>query len=252
MKPVPDLVRELTASVTAELRQSLEQRDRPWLVDEVIRLTLAGATLADILRIERDAQLARSEAAYLAETAPDREARAERVRASRPDERWLHLQVERFGALDRARFEADGTLRGAPPKGGALITSAQRSDAGNLLLRDAKDLLYALLFGGPALGVNLPRVERELLAVTIPRAKRYVMDFMMAVSELEVRGSWRDPKGSANDERADNIVMEVEYGEVASEAVGPGIAACLRVINDLEVNEVILYSRMTNIESSSL
>lgn len=56
----------------------------------------------------------------------------------------------------------------------------------------------------------------------------------------------------ASDERAANVVMEVEYGEVASEAVGSGVAACLRLINDLEVNEVILYNRMTNIESSSL
>lgn len=174
------------------------------------------------------------------------------MRALHLDERALLLQIERFGALDRAQLERDGSLRAPPPKGGALITAAQRSASGDLLLRDAKDLLYALLFGDASMGVSLPRAERELLAVTVPRAKRYVMDFMMAVSELEVRGSWRDPKGAANDERADNVVMEVEYGEVANEAVGAGIAACLRVINDLEVNEVILYNRMTNIESSSL
>nr|MBK7064917.1 hypothetical protein [Deltaproteobacteria bacterium] len=174
------------------------------------------------------------------------------MRALNLDERNLNLLLERLGGRDRAQLEREGHLRNPPEKGGALITADQRSDAGNALLREAKDLLYALLFGTSEMNVALARKERELLAMTLPRSKRFALDFMMAVSEVEVRGSWRDPKGGASDERAANVVMEVEYGEVASEAVGSGVAACLRLINDLEVNEVILYNRMTNIESSSL
>ena len=44
----------------------------------------------------------------------------------------------------------------------------------------------------------------------------------------------------------------MEYGEVATEAVGRGIKLALRLINDLEINEQILYARMEDVEESSL
>ncbi|MFF8974484.1 hypothetical protein [Streptomyces sp. NPDC014995] len=44
----------------------------------------------------------------------------------------------------------------------------------------------------------------------------------------------------------------MEYGEIAGELVGNGIAAALRLINDLEVNEQVLYARMENVEESTL
>ena len=44
----------------------------------------------------------------------------------------------------------------------------------------------------------------------------------------------------------------MEYGEVATEAVGRGIKLALRLINDLEINEQILYARMENVEESTL
>lgn len=134
------------------LRPSLESRDRAWLIEEVLRLTLADVSLQEIVRIDQQVQLAAQEQQHLTQTALERETRVERVRALKLDERDLNLLLERLGGR----------------------------------------------------------------------------------------------------ERAVNVVMEVEYGEVASEAVGSGVAACLRLINDPEVNGVILYNRMTDIESSSL
>ena len=56
----------------------------------------------------------------------------------------------------------------------------------------------------------------------------------------------------ANDMRADNVVLEIEYGEIQGERIGDGIVTALRLINNLEINEEILYGRMENIEQSTL
>lgn len=195
MNTIPELVKHLRSAIAAELRGSLESRDKEWLIEEVIRLTLADASLQEIVRIDQQVQLAAQEQQYLTQTSLERETRVERVRALNLDERNLNLLLERLGGRDRAQLEREGHLRNPPEKGGALITADQRSDAGNALLREAKDLLYALLFGTSEMNVALARKERELLAMTLPRSKRFALDFMMAVSEVEVRGSWRDPKG---------------------------------------------------------
>jgi hypothetical protein len=47
-------------------------------------------------------------------------------------------------------------------------------------------------------------------------------------------------------------VLEVQFGEVESEAVGTGILAALRLINELEINEQVLYVRMVDVEETSL
>lgn len=39
---------------------------------------------------------------------------------------------------------------------------------------------------------------------------------------------------------------------LGSPVVGNGITACLQLINNLEVNEVVLYARMENVEESTL
>jgi hypothetical protein len=52
--------------------------------------------------------------------------------------------------------------------------------------------------------------------------------------------------------RADNVVLEIEYGEIEGERLGHGIITALRLINNLEINEEILYGRMENIEQSTL
>jgi hypothetical protein len=75
---------------------------------------------------------------------------------------------------------------------------------------------------------------------------------MRASTELAAAGTWQDPESVSNDERADNVLLEVQFGETADELVGRGIVAALSLINNLEVNEQILYARMINVEESTL
>ena len=53
-------------------------------------------------------------------------------------------------------------------------------------------------------------------------------------------------------ERADNVLLEVQFGEVQGELVGRGIVTCLSLINHLEINEQVLYARMVTIEETTL
>ena len=51
---------------------------------------------------------------------------------------------------------------------------------------------------------------------------------------------------------SNNVVLEVQFGEIAEELVGRGIIAALTVINSLEANEQVLYARMINVEETTL
>jgi hypothetical protein len=75
---------------------------------------------------------------------------------------------------------------------------------------------------------------------------------MRASTELAAAGTWQDPDSVSNDERADNVLLEVQFGETADELVGRGIVTALSLINSLEVNEQILYARMINVEETTL
>lgn len=95
-------------------------------------------------------------------------------------------------------------------------------------------------------------MERELLTLTLPRTKVDAFGFMKAATEYNVLGIWQDPAGVSNDVCAENVVIEVEYGEVEGELIGHGIARAISLVNNLEVNEEVLYVRMINIEESTL
>ena len=172
----------------------------------------------------------------------------------------MHLDAEKLDAFieqhrqqSRESLIATGYLtKNAPQKGAALITPRFRTEQGERLLREAKDLLFGLLFGDNSSAVRFERVERELLTLTVPRMKMRSLEFMKASTELSGAGNWQDPEDIASDERADNVIIEVEYGETRNEAIGNGIVAALRLINLLEVNEQVLYARMTDIEQSTL
>ena len=82
--------------------------------------------------------------------------------------------------------------------------------------------------------------------------KSDVLDFMKATTELSATGTWQDPTGSDSDLRADNVVMEIEFGETEGEAIGQGVITALKLINNLEINEEILYGRMENVAQSTL
>ncbi|GAA2485125.1 hypothetical protein [Streptomyces gobitricini] len=89
--------------------------------------------------------------------------------------------------------------------------------------------------------------------LTMPRHKAHaIASVLRTATEIGAGGTWRDPRGAAHDEQAPNTLFQVEYGEVADEFVGHGIVACLRLINNLEVNEVVLYARMENVGESTM
>ncbi len=75
---------------------------------------------------------------------------------------------------------------------------------------------------------------------------------MRASTEFSAAGTWQDPASVSNDERADNVMLEVQFGETADEMVGSGIITALILVNNLEVNEQVLYARMVDIEQTTL
>jgi len=239
---VRSINRELTPHFEERLRTALAEQDREWLIDQIVRLTLDRHSLEEIDR--------RSEAEAKARA---RAERLERVRQLALDAAGLEAFLQEFAGVTRERLIADGSLAAdAPVKGTALLTRRDRSDAGEAVLRRAKDTLFALLFGDASTNTNLERIQQELLTVALPRPKAAALDFMRASTELAAAGTWQDPDSVSNDERADNVLLEVQFGEIAGERVGAGIVLALSLINNLEVNEQVLYARMINVEETTL
>jgi hypothetical protein len=239
---VREIRRDLTPVFERKLRAYLKDQDREWLIEQIVRLTLDAHSLQEMDRKLMQELKARR-----------REERIERVRNLAVDEAKLRGFAARFGSLDRRGLIAGGFLSAeAHPKGTLPISADQRSAAGDRLLEEAKDYLYAFLFGDESTNTRLRRIEQELLTVTLPVFKASALDFMKATTELSALGTWQDPASVSNDMRADNTLVQVEYGEVEGELVGDGIKIALSLINNLEVNEQVLYARMENIEQSTL
>jgi len=234
--------RELVPAFEEKLRAALADQSREWLVDQVVRLTLDAHALQEADR--RQVAEAKSRA---------RQERHDRVAAMGFGLGALEAFNAEYAGVTRESLVADGHLRAeAPVKGTALLTSADRTESGDALLTTAKDVLFVLLFGDESLGCDLERGSQELLTLALPRFKAGALDFMRASTELAAAGTWQDPDSVSNDERADNVLIEVQYGEVAGELVGRGIVLALTLINNLEVNEQVLYARMINVEETSL
>ena len=239
---VRSINREIVPSFEEKLRAELAGCDREWLVDQIVRLTLDAHSLREM---DRKSEVAAKERA--------RDERHERVRGLALDDAGLERFLAEHPTVDRGALIASGhLLESAPAKGMALITSDHRSPAGDELLTGAKDVLFALLFGDESNGTRLNRVQQELLTMALPRFKAAALDFMQASTELSAAGTWQDPDSVSNDERADNVLLEVEFGEIEAELVGHGIARALALINNLEVNEQVLYARMINVEETTL
>jgi hypothetical protein len=234
--------RDLVPQFESRLRAALEGREQEWLIDQIVRLALDAHSLQAL-----DRRLAQ------AEQARRRAERAARVAAMSIDAAWVAEFIERHRRVDRGSLIESGLLRtDAPEKGTDPIGPAHRTPAGEDRLTLAKDALFALLFGDASTNTRLDRVQRELLTLTLPRFKAGALDFMRASTEISGAGTWQDPESVSNDIRADNVILEVEFGEVAGELVGQGIVRSLSLINNLEVNEQILYARMVNVEESTL
>ncbi len=234
--------RELVPVFEERLRAALADRDREWLIEQVVRLTLDAHALE-----EADRRLV-GEAKARA-----RRERLERVRGMAFGLDQLRAFVEEHAGVTREALIEAGHLRAtASAKGTALLTASDRTETGEALLTHAKDVLFALLFGDESMGCDLARGPQELLTLAVPRFKAGALDFMRASTELAAAGTWQDPDSVSNDERADNVLLEVQYGEVEGELVGNGIVLALTLINNLEVNEQVLYARMINVEETSL
>lgn len=244
MASIDDLARGIARDLSPEfekrLRDALAKEDREWLVDKLVRLTLLRHRLEDL---ERDG----------AATALLRAERLQRVAKLRLDEPVINRFIGDNEALDREGLISAGFLLAeAPEKGTRLLEAGDRTPEGEALLKNAKDMLFGLLFGDKATGTKLDRVQQELLTLALPRAKAGALDFMRASTELAAAGTWQDPESVSNDERADNVLLEVQFGETADEPVGRGIITGLSLINNLEINEQVLYARMINVEETTL
>ena len=225
-----------------EFRAQLNNKSKDWLIEQLIEIVLDERIAEELER--------RNRARVKAETLRSRLAR---VRELKLDDSRLREYVARYKTYTRESLIADGFLSPkAPAKGLELIPPEFRSDAGKVLLDEVKDVFYGLLFGDASLNVPLVRIEQELLTLTLPRNKLSALDFMKAMTEMTVVGSWQDPDNISTDEGAENIQITVEYGEVEGELIGDGIVATLSVINSLQINEQILYARMVNVEQTTL
>ena len=249
MRSVEQLVQSIRTNLADEYYQRLYDRliecDKAWLVEELIRQIAKndnGPTLGKqiIQNLNKE------------DLAAEEEARIKRIKKMHLNEWKLSQFIEKFDAIKTDR-ENDCAYSISPPEvGGEMLLSRQRTALGENLLEEAKDILYALLYGGKDENVDFKRVEHELLTIVLPRSKAHIFGFLRTVTELSSIGNWRDPHGSCDDESATNSILEIQYGEVESERIGDGIISTLRLINELEVNEKVLYARMRNVEQSSL
>lgn len=198
-----------------------------------------GRTKVDVLKIAAEAQ----------------STIIERVRMMLVDEMKLLLWIRKSWPLcHRNVLLEEGYLSPtAPPQGSrAVTTTTERTPRGIELLSSAKDILWAALYGSVETNVMIHRVERELLVITIPGSKAHVFNFFQSVTEVGALGTWRDPENRCHDEGEPNMMLQVEYGESSSEVVGDAIMVSIHLINLLEVNEIVLYARSSNIEQSTL
>ncbi len=233
---------DLTPQIEARLRAELATHDRAWLVEQIIRLSLP-----------REALAAREQAARQEAQTAERAALLNRVRHMDLDLPSLTAFIEKYRGLDQNTLILESLLHpGFPEKGTALITELHRTPQGDALLTLAKDMLFALLYGDEASGIRFDRSEREILTLTLPRAKAASLAYLKATTELQAHGTWQDPEQVSNDSRADNVLIQVEFGEIKGEWIGNGIVTALGLINNLEINEQILYAHMINVEQSTL
>lgn len=234
--------KDLVPQFEEKLRAHLSEQDKEWLIEQIVRLTLDAHSLEEMDRKHIRAEETRR-----------RQERADRVKELNLDQDRLREFVQQYREYNRERLiQEDFLSADAPAKGGDMITADVRSAEGNELLRYAKDMLFGFLFGDESTDTHFHRTQRRLLTLTVPRMKSDALDFMKASTELRAMGTWQDPERPVNDMRADNVVLEIEYGEIEGEGIGDGIVTALKLINHLEINEEILYGRMERIQQSTL
>ncbi|WP_018682484.1 hypothetical protein [Actinokineospora enzanensis] len=179
------------------LRAQLLARPHEWLVDQLLAIATGDPGAVPDQRTD---------------PSPGHQPRALPL-----DERSLARHTARLGAWDTSACLV------APCPPGPVIEPDRRTAQGEDLLRLAKDLLFAILFGGPAQGVRLERARRATITLGLPAGKAHVLAFLRQT----ITGD----------------TVRIEFDEIASGAVADAVVAALRVINRLEINEEVLYAR---------
>lgn len=238
---------EMEDTWTEKLRATLETKDASWLREALIQQVADGRHL----HARPGRQLTRH--AQHVEPVAARRERLLRIRRMALTGQRLRDLVERYRAWSREGLETERFLLDPPHKGKGTLRAAHRSPEGEALLQQAHDLFYALLFCDAQQGVPLERTRRDFMTVTVPSHKAQSLErFMLAVTEVQGAGTWLDPDGVSDDIGATNKILQVEFGDTRDSLVSDGLIAALGMINDLEVNEEILYARIEQLERSTL
>ena len=210
---VRSINRDLTPQFEERLRAALAEQDREWLIDQIVRLTLDAHSLEEIdRRVEVEAKArARSE-------------RLERVRALRPrSRRRSRRSSTEFGGVTRESADRRGRAPRRRAGEGHRPAGARPPDRrrrGAAAARQGHAVRAAVR---RRVDQHAPRARPAGAADDgAARGSRpAALDFMRASTELAAAGTWQDPESVSSDERADNVLLEVQFGETADEIVGP-------------------------------
>jgi hypothetical protein len=226
---------DLFPQLEAKIRSELEQKDKDWLIDQIIYLSCERHSLHE----QR-------------ENLEQMKVRLNRIKGKGINEQRVQGFINQYQNIQREELEESAYLLNPPHKGLAVIEDQQRSPKGESLVEEAKDMLYAILYGDETINVSLNRGQEELLTMMLPQKKAHTLSFLKAVSEVNTSGTWKDPEGISTDDHVRNIGLQVEFGNNADGTLGNAVFVALNLINLLEVNEQIFYARMEKIERSSL
>lgn len=225
---------DIFPELEAKIRLELQQKDKDWLIDQIIYLTCERHSLHS-----------------QKENLENMKRRLARISKKGYDDQSLKDFIDKYRKIRREDLEDSGFLLNPPHLGTATIESQQRSKKGETLLEEAQDMLYAILYGEEGINVNLTRGQEEILTMMLPRDKSDSLFFLKAVTKMNTVGTWKDPEGVSNDDQADNIGLQVEFGDNVTESIGIAIFVALNLINLLHINEQIFYARMERVERSS-
>ncbi len=226
---------DLFPELEAKIRTELEKKDKDWLIDQIIYLTCERHSLHE-----------------QKESLDDMRKRLIRIGKTAYDDQSLVDFIDQYKKMNREELETARFLLNPPHTGLGSIESHQRSKTGEALLEKARDVLYLALYGDKTINVNITRGQEEILTMILPLSKSDSLFFLKSATEVNATGTWKDPEGVSNDDHAQNIGLQVEFGDNKKGTIGIAVFVALHLINLLHVNEQILYARMEKVERSSL
>ncbi len=226
---------DLFPELELKIRKELEKKDKSWLIDQIIYLTCERHSLQE-QKHSLDAM----------------KKCLNRITKTGYDDQMVVKFIDKYRKISREDLEESGFLINPPHMGLDIIESHQRSKKGEVLLEEARDMLYAALYGDETINVDFTREREEVLTIILPLGKSDALPFLKAVTEVNVTGTWKDPEGVSNDDHTNNVGLQIEFSDNTSEIIGVAIFVALRLINLLHINEQILYARMEKVERSSL